>query len=105
MPPANRGDMRMSQSANEPDGTAAQPALDFPQASPLTPATRQAGPPVITDAQLQAAFLAARGHGNILDDEVLRAIITAAAAAAPAVSAEQPGRSGSTLLDLTTQQM
>lgn len=53
---------------------------------------------------MQSAFLAARGHGTILGDEVLRAIITAAAATAPA-PAEQPGRSGSTLLDLTTQRM
>jgi hypothetical protein len=53
---------------------------------------------------MQAAFLAARGHGAILGDEVLRAIITAAAATAPA-AAEQPGRAGPTLLDLTTQHM
>jgi hypothetical protein len=34
-----------------------------------------------TDAELQAAFLAARGFGKILDDEVLTAILTAARAA------------------------
>lgn len=31
-----------------------------------------------TEAELQAAFLAARGHGKILDDDVLTAILTAA---------------------------
>jgi hypothetical protein len=35
-----------------------------------------------TEAQLQAAFLAARALGKILDDEVLTAIIVAAAEAA-----------------------
>lgn len=38
----------------------------------------------VTDAQLQAAFLAARGEGKILDDNVLRAIILAAREVAPA---------------------
>jgi hypothetical protein len=35
-------------------------------------------PRLVTDAQLQAAFLAARRHGVILQDDVLRAIIAAA---------------------------
>jgi hypothetical protein len=79
-------------------------ALEFPQASPWIPMTRQARPAVVTEEQLQAASLAARAHGTILDDDVVRAIITAAAEAAPG-SAGQPGRSGATLLDLTTQMM
>ncbi len=79
-------------------------ALDYPQASPWIPTTRQARPAVVTEAQLQAAFLAARAHGTTLDEDVLRAVITAAAEAAPAL-ADQPGRSASTLLDLTTRQM
>jgi hypothetical protein len=94
----------MAQLTSGPDGAAHQPPLDFPQASPLTPPARQAGPAVITEEQMQAAFLAARGHGTILGNEVLRAIITAAAATAPA-PAEQPARTGPTLLDLTTQHM
>ena len=32
----------------------------------------------VTEAQLQAAFMAARALGKVLDDEVLRAIIVAA---------------------------
>lgn len=36
----------------------------------------------ISNAQLQAAFMAAKGMGKILDDDVLRAIITAASAVA-----------------------
>jgi len=48
----------------------------------------------ITDTQLQAAFLAARGRGKILDDEVLRAVITAAADAPQ--STEGRGRSTTT---------
>lgn len=36
----------------------------------------------ITEAQLQAAFLAARAKGQILQDDVLKAIIIAAAEAA-----------------------
>jgi hypothetical protein len=78
--------------------------LDYPQASPFTPMRRPASPAMVTEAQLQAAGLAAREHGQGLGDDVLRAIITAAAEAAPA-SAGQPGLSGSTLLDLTTQWM
>lgn len=35
----------------------------------------------ITEAQLQAAFLAARQFGKILDDDVLKAIIVAASEA------------------------
>jgi hypothetical protein len=46
----------------------------------------------ITEYQLQAAFLAARGHGKILDDEVLRDIITAAREALPPW---QPANNGS----------
>jgi hypothetical protein len=57
---------------------------------------------VITDAQVRAASLAVREHGIVLGNDVLRVIITAAADAAP-VPAEQPGRSGSTLLDETMQ--
>jgi hypothetical protein len=34
--------------------------------------------PDVTEAELAAAFLAARGFGKILDDDVLRAIIVAA---------------------------
>jgi hypothetical protein len=33
---------------------------------------------IVTEAQLNAAFLAARAHGKILADEVLRDIILAA---------------------------
>lgn len=37
----------------------------------------------VTEFQLQAAFLAARKHGHIIQDDVLRDIITAAREALP----------------------
>lgn len=37
---------------------------------------------IVTEAQLKAAFLAARAKGKVLDDDVLRAVIVAARIAA-----------------------